>query len=95
MAKRTVYCGLVSDEWVGKTITLKGWVQKRRDLGGVIFVDLRDREGFCQVVFNSGKLSAEDFQAADKLRSEYVIEITGELQYLSLIHISEPTRQVR
>ena len=81
MAKRTVYCGLVSDEWVGKTITLKGWVQKRRDLGGVIFVDLRDREGFCQVVFNSGKLSAEDFQAADKLRSEYVIEITGELQY--------------
>ena len=81
MAKRTVYCGLVSDEWVGKTITLKGWVQKRRDLGGVIFVDLRDREGFCQVVFNSGKLSAEDFLAADKLRSEYVIEITGELQY--------------
>ena len=51
MEQRTVYAGLVSEELVGKTITLKGWVQRRRDLGGVIFIDLRDREGFCQVVF--------------------------------------------
>jgi len=77
--QRTVYCGLVSDELVGQTITLKGWVQKRRDLGGVIFADVRDREGICQVVFNAEKLSAEEMEMADKLRSEYVVEVTGVL----------------
>lgn len=77
--QRTVYCGLVSDELVGQTITLKGWVQKRRDLGGVIFADVRDREGFCQVVFNAENLSAEEMEMADKLRSEYVVEVTGVL----------------
>ena len=77
--QRTVYCGLVNDELVGQTITLKGWVQKRRDLGGVIFVDVRDREGFCQVVFNAENLSAEEMEMADKLRSEYVVEVTGVL----------------
>lgn len=77
--QRTVYCGLVNDELVGQTITLKGWVQKRRDLGGVIFADVRDREGFCQVVFNAENLSAEEMQMADKLRSEYVVEVTGVL----------------
>ncbi|MRI84919.1 aspartate--tRNA ligase [Aerococcaceae bacterium WS4759] len=77
--QRTVYCGLVNDELVGQTITLKGWVQKRRDLGGVIFADVRDREGFCQVVFNAENLSAEEMEMADKLRSEYVVEVTGVL----------------
>lgn len=77
--QRTVYCGLVSDELVGQTITLKGWVQKRRDLGGVIFADVRDREGICQVVFNAENLSAEEMEMADKLRSEYVVEVTGVL----------------
>ncbi|MBG9980138.1 aspartate--tRNA ligase [Facklamia lactis] len=81
MAKRTVYCGLVNEELVGQQVTLKGWVQKRRDLGGVIFVDLRDREGICQVVFNAANLSSEDFHTADRLRSEYVIEITGKLDF--------------
>lgn len=81
MAKRSVYCGQVSEAYVGQEVTLKGWVQKRRDLGGVIFVDLRDREGFCQVVFNQEYLSEEDFNQADKLRSEYVIEITGKLDH--------------
>lgn len=78
--QRTVYCGLIEPSLVGQTITLKGWVQKRRDLGGVIFADLRDREGFCQVVFNAEYLSSEEMELADKLRSEYVIEVTGELR---------------
>lgn len=80
MAKRTVYCGEVSADLVGKEIILKGWVQKRRDLGGVIFIDLRDREGIAQVVFNPEK-SKEAWEIADKCRSEYVIEIKGELVY--------------
>ncbi|MGO4927692.1 aspartate--tRNA ligase [Fundicoccus sp. Sow4_D5] len=78
--QRTVYCGLIEPSLVGQTITLKGWVQKRRDLGGVIFADLRDREGFCQVVFNAEYLSSDEMETADKLRSEYVIEVTGTLK---------------
>lgn len=80
MTKRTVYCGEVSADLVGQVITLKGWVQKRRDLGGVIFIDLRDREGIAQVVFNPAH-SKDAWEIADKCRSEYVIEITGELTY--------------
>ena len=53
MTKRTVYCGLVNETHLNQTVTLKGWVQKRRDLGGVIFIDLRDREGIVQIVFKS------------------------------------------
>ncbi|WP_248622274.1 aspartate--tRNA ligase [Enterococcus cecorum] len=78
MATRTLYCGQVSNETIGQTVTLKGWVQKRRDLGGVIFIDLRDREGFVQVVFNP-VVSKEAWAIADKCRSEYVIEVTGEV----------------
>lgn len=78
MATRTLYCGQVSNETIGQTVTLKGWVQKRRDLGGVIFIDLRDREGFVQVVFNP-EVSKEAWAIADKCRSEYVIEVTGEV----------------
>ena len=76
MKKRTVYCGLVTEELVGKEITLHGWVQKRRDHGGVIFIDLRDREGVMQVVFNPQHNQAA-FEIADTLRAEYVIEVTG------------------
>ena len=78
MATRTLYCGQVSNETIGQTVTLKGWVQKRRDLGGVIFIDLRDREGFVQVVFNP-EVSKEAWAIADKCRSEYVIEVAGEV----------------
>ncbi|WP_430616612.1 aspartate-tRNA ligase [Enterococcus sp. DIV0176] len=76
MAKRTIYCGLVSQEQLDQTVTLKGWVQKRRDLGGLIFIDLRDREGIVQVVFNP-EISKDAWSVADKCRSEYVIEVTG------------------
>ncbi|WP_225744110.1 aspartate--tRNA ligase [Marinilactibacillus sp. Marseille-P9653] len=74
--KRTMYCGEVREEQVGEKITLSGWVQKRRDLGGMIFVDLRDREGLVQVVFNSDK-SKEAFTIAESLRSEFVVEVRG------------------
>lgn len=76
--KRTSYCGLVSNEMIGQEVTLKGWVQRRRDLGGVIFVDMRDREGFVQVVFNEANLG-DHFNRAEKLRSEYVIEVQGQV----------------
>ena len=80
MKKRTIYCGLVTEELVGKEITLHGWVQKRRDHGGVIFIDLRDREGVMQVVFNPQHNQAA-FEIADTLRPEYVIEVTGTVAF--------------
>lgn len=80
MKKRTIYCGLVTEELVGKEITLCGWVQKRRDHGGVIFIDLRDREGLMQVVFNPQHNQAA-FEIADTLRPEYVIEVTGTVAF--------------
>ncbi|SDL79909.1 aspartyl-tRNA synthetase [Aerococcus urinaehominis] len=76
--KRTEYCGLISKDFVGQDVTLKGWVQKRRDLGGVIFVDLRDREGIVQVVFNEENLAGQ-FDQAERLRSEYIIEVQGQV----------------
>lgn len=78
MAKRTVYCGKVSEDLLGEVITVKGWVQKRRDLGGLIFIDLRDREGIIQVVFNPD-FSKEALEIAENVRSEYVLEITGKV----------------
>lgn len=78
MTKRSMYCGKVSREQLGKTVTLKGWVQKRRDLGGLIFIDLRDREGVVQVVV-SPEISKSSWEAANTCRSEYVLEISGEV----------------
>lgn len=74
--KRTTYAGLVDEQYLDQTVVLKGWVQKRRDLGGLIFVDLRDREGLVQLVF-SEEYSPEALAVAEQLRSEYVIEIQG------------------
>ncbi|EHT3695999.1 aspartate--tRNA ligase [Staphylococcus pseudintermedius] len=76
MAKRTTYCGSVTEELLRQEITLKGWVHNRRDLGGLIFVDVRDREGYVQVVFNPD-FSKEALEVAERIRSEYVVEITG------------------
>lgn len=80
MKRRTEYCGFISEKLVGQTVTLDGWVAKRRDHGGVIFIDLRDREGIMQVVFNPAR-NQEAFEIAEKLRSEYVIQVTGEVAY--------------
>ncbi|KQP21149.1 aspartate--tRNA ligase [Pseudorhodoferax sp. Leaf265] len=72
---RTTYCGLVSEALMGQTVTLCGWVNRRRDHGGVIFVDLRDREGYVQVVCDPDR--PEMFKAAESLRNEFCIQIKG------------------
>ncbi len=76
MKQRTVYCGLVNQEFVGKEITLFGWVHRRRDHGGLIFVDLRDRAGLMQIVFNAD-FDQKAHELAHNLRSEFVISVTG------------------
>jgi len=75
MAMRSHYCGLVTEAVLGKTVTLCGWVNRRRDHGGVIFVDLRDREGFVQVVCDPDR--AEMFKLAEGLRNEFCIQVKG------------------
>lgn len=76
MSKRTTYCGLVTESLLDQEVTLKGWVHNRRDLGGLIFVDLRDREGYVQIVFNPD-FSEEALKTAETVRSEYVVEVKG------------------
>ena len=75
MAMRTHYCGLVTEALLGQTVTLCGWVNRRRDHGGVIFVDLRDREGYVQVVCDPDR--ADMFKVAEDVRNEYCVQITG------------------
>ena len=75
---RSEYCGRISRKHLGQTVTLYGWVHRRRDHGGVIFVDLRDREGLVQIVCDPD--NPETFQVADKLRHEYVIRATGRVR---------------
>ena len=78
MFGRTYFCGEVTEKAIGEKVSLKGWVQKRRDLGGLIFVDLRDRTGIVQVVFNP-EVSPEALAAAEKIRNEFVLDIDGEV----------------
>ncbi|WP_213412978.1 aspartate--tRNA ligase [Xylanibacillus composti] len=73
---RTHECGTLTKAHVGETVTLNGWVQRRRDLGGVLFIDLRDRSGIMQIVFNP-EFSGEAHAIADKVRSEYVLAVKG------------------
>lgn len=76
--KRTTYAGLADEQLIGQEVVLKGWVQKRRDLGGLIFIELRDREGIVQLVF-SEEFGQDALAVADKLRSEYVVEARGKV----------------
>ena len=76
--KRTDYCGLIDRKRLGQTVTVCGWVQRRRDHGGVIFIDLRDREGLVQVVCDPDRVAT--FASAEKLRNEYVIGVTGRVR---------------
>lgn len=77
--KRTMYAGRVRSEHIGQEITLKGWVGRRRDLGGLIFIDLRDREGIMQLVINPEEVSSDVMTTAESLRNEFVIEVIGEV----------------
>ncbi|MFP9085241.1 aspartate--tRNA ligase [Streptococcus equi] len=78
--KRSMYAGYVREEHIGRTIVLKGWVSRRRDLGGLIFIDLRDREGVMQLVINPEDVSGDVMATAERLRSEYVIEVEGSVE---------------
>ncbi|MDK4688153.1 aspartate--tRNA ligase [Kingella negevensis] len=75
---RTNYCGLISEQYLDQTVTVKGWVHRRRDHGGVIFIDLRDREGIVQVVIDPD--TPEAFKLADSARNEFVLSITGRVR---------------
>ncbi|MDD5132330.1 MAG: aspartate--tRNA ligase [bacterium] len=77
--KRTHTCGVLKKNDAGQTVTLVGWVHGRRDHGGLIFIDVRDRTGLTQVVFNPQGASAEIFKEAEKLRSEFVVTVTGQV----------------
>ncbi|MCE4046922.1 aspartate--tRNA ligase [Bacillus sp. Au-Bac7] len=76
MFGRTYFCGEVTEKAIGEKVSLKGWVQKRRDLGGLIFIDLRDRTGIVQVVFNP-EINKEAIEIAEKVRNEFVLDIKG------------------
>ncbi|MEZ4517583.1 MAG: aspartate--tRNA ligase [Chloroflexota bacterium] len=92
---KTHSCGELRAEDAGKTVTLAGWVNRRRDMGGVIFIDLRDRDGKTQVVVDSGR-TAEGFEQAEQVRSEYVLQITGvvSLRPEGLANPSLPTGEI-
>lgn len=72
--QRTNYCGLINEEHLNKTVTVKGWVNRRRDLGGLIFIDLRDREGLVQIIIAP---DSRCFKEAEEVKHEYVLEVTG------------------
>ena len=92
--KRSMYAGCVREEHIGTRITLKGWVSRRRDLGGLIFIDLRDREGIMQLVINPETVSAEVMATAENIRSEYVVEVTGLVEAREQANPNLPTGAV-
>ena len=92
--KRSMYAGRVREEHVGTHITLKGWVSRRRDLGGLIFIDLRDREGIMQLVINPETVSSEVMATAESIRSEYVLEVTGLVEAREQANPNLPTGAV-
>ena len=77
--KRTCRCGELSTANIGETVTVMGWVQKQRNKGGIIFVDLRDRAGILQVIFEESECGPENFAKAEKLRSEFVVAVVGKV----------------
>ncbi|MBR5485356.1 MAG: aspartate--tRNA ligase [Oscillospiraceae bacterium] len=81
--KRTLYCGQLREEHIGKQVVVNGWVQTKRDMGGVIFIDLYDREGTLQVVFDAADLTAEQFAVTESLKSQSVIGVKGTVRLRS------------
>ena len=80
MNNRTHMCGEVTAEAAGQSVILKGWVQRSRNLGGIVFVWLRDRSGIVQIVFDGNAISPELLALAESLRSEFVLEVHGRVQ---------------
>ena len=78
--KRTHRCAELSNANIGEIVTVMGWVQKQRNKGGIIFVDLRDRSGLLQIIFEESDVKAEGFAKAEKLRSEFVIAVVGKVE---------------
>ena len=78
--KRTCRCAELSKADIGKKVTVMGWVSKNRNKGGIVFVDLRDRSGILQIIFEEDKIGAEGFEKAGRLRSEFVIAVTGSVE---------------
>ena len=91
--KRTMYCGLVREANIGETITLMGWVQRNRKLGGLEFIDLRDREGIMQIVFGE-EINAEAFEKAKTVKPEYCIAVTGKVVKREAVNENMPTGMV-
>ena len=91
---RSEYCGALNTSFIDETVTLCGWVDRRRDHGGVIFIDLRDRDGIVQVVFDPD--GEENFALADKVRSEYVLQVTGKVRARSgaTVNKNMPTGEI-
>ena len=77
--KRTCRCAELSEKNIGEEVTVMGWVQKQRNKGGIIFVDMRDRSGILQIIFEDGEINDKDFAKAEKLRSEFVIAVKGKV----------------
>ena len=78
--KRTNRCGELTKANIGEEVTVMGWVQKQRNKGGIIFVDMRDRAGLLQVIFEESDCGSENFAKAEKLRSEFVIAVVGKVE---------------
>ena len=90
---RSHYCGALNTTHIDQQVTLCGWAERRRDHGGVIFIDLRDREGVVQVVFDPD--SKEFFERADKVRGEYVLQVTGKVRARSAGTVRSVTRKAK
>lgn len=86
---RSSYCGELREDNIGEPHTLMGWVQRRRDLGGVIFLDLRDRTGIVQVVIDKARVGEENFAIAETIRSEYVVAVLGDIDKRSLDTVND------
>ena len=89
--KRTHRCAELSEANIGERVTIMGWVQKNRNKGGLVFVDVRDRSGIIQVVCEEGSTAPEIIEKAAKLRSEFVIAVVGTVA-VSYTHLTLPTK---
>ena len=78
--KRTCRCAEVTEAMIGQEVTLMGWVQKNRNKGGILFVDLRDRTGIVQLIFENTHIDAEGLEKAARIRSEFVLAVRGRVQ---------------